>query len=344
LLHVGHVRAIQRASEIAKRLSCELWVAVQDDRSILAEKGLSPSMPLPERIEIIEAISGVDRVVSYKNRDLTGMLRHLSDNGSLYKECSLAVSDEYGTSAYNDPTPHIRTLECCRGLGIEVFRIPRSQGISSSVILARKSVSEFWSKSPTTTLTSFRGNAKKISEETEREIQIICKNLKRGQTVVDLGAGTGRLSRGVADVGCDVIAVEPVDKYYQSLREDHRLTVVKSDAIGYLRSTDDTVFDIVIASGIVSCMDDNELQDLTTGVYRAIANSGLLFLRASVARHGSFSIIRQWSDELCEFYTSHYRTENSLLSFFKGFSVVDKHRLYQNADDTCIEMFVLQKQ
>jgi D-beta-D-heptose 7-phosphate kinase/D-beta-D-heptose 1-phosphate adenosyltransferase len=62
LLHSGHVHVFKEA----KKLGDVLIVGVNDDSSINAIKGASrPIFPLPERMEILEAIQYIDYLVSF---------------------------------------------------------------------------------------------------------------------------------------------------------------------------------------------------------------------------------------------------------------------------------------
>jgi rfaE bifunctional protein nucleotidyltransferase chain/domain len=62
VLHVGHVRLLRDAVRHADLLV----VALNDDASVRAAKGPGrPLMPLPERMEIVAALAGVDFVTSF---------------------------------------------------------------------------------------------------------------------------------------------------------------------------------------------------------------------------------------------------------------------------------------
>src|SRR5947209_7186280 len=72
LLHAGHVRYLQAAAQVANRLV----VAVNDDASVRALKGEGrPVVPAAERAEIVAAISGVDAVVIFPERDVRALVR-----------------------------------------------------------------------------------------------------------------------------------------------------------------------------------------------------------------------------------------------------------------------------
>lgn len=74
LLHVGHVRYLQAA----KKLGDILVVAVNDDASVRRLKGSErPVFPLEERMELVAALADVDRVVSFAEDDVRGVIRVL---------------------------------------------------------------------------------------------------------------------------------------------------------------------------------------------------------------------------------------------------------------------------
>ena len=75
VLHVGHVRLIAEGAALG-----DLFVvALNDDASVTANKGEGrPLVPLPERMEVIAALAGVDFVTSFGEptaHDLLGTLR-----------------------------------------------------------------------------------------------------------------------------------------------------------------------------------------------------------------------------------------------------------------------------
>ena len=74
LLHVGHVRYF----EDARSRGGVLVVALNTDESVRALKGPGrPLMPLAERAELVAALSCVDYVTSFAERDLEATLREL---------------------------------------------------------------------------------------------------------------------------------------------------------------------------------------------------------------------------------------------------------------------------
>ena len=71
LIHVGHVRYLQRSAEEADRLV----VAINDDRSVEALKGPGrPVLPAADRAELVSSLRGVDYVVVFNDADVERLL------------------------------------------------------------------------------------------------------------------------------------------------------------------------------------------------------------------------------------------------------------------------------
>src|ERR1700688_5088552 len=74
LLHVGHVRYLHAA----KGLGGRLIVAINSDESVRALKGEGrPLMPAEERAEILAALSDVDAVIIFPERDVRALVREI---------------------------------------------------------------------------------------------------------------------------------------------------------------------------------------------------------------------------------------------------------------------------
>jgi rfaE bifunctional protein nucleotidyltransferase chain/domain len=74
LLHVGHIRYLHAAKQLGGRLI----VAINSDESVRALKGEGrPLMPAEERAEILSALTDVDAVVIFPERDVRALIREL---------------------------------------------------------------------------------------------------------------------------------------------------------------------------------------------------------------------------------------------------------------------------
>ncbi len=112
LLHVGHVRYLEDARS---RGAC-LVVALNTDASVREVKGPGrPLVPLSERAEVVAALSCVDFVTAFPERDLETTLRllrpHVHAKGTDYTRESVperAVDRELGIeiAICGDPKQH----------------------------------------------------------------------------------------------------------------------------------------------------------------------------------------------------------------------------------------------
>jgi rfaE bifunctional protein nucleotidyltransferase chain/domain len=112
LLHVGHVRYLRAAADLADRLV----VAVNDDASVRALKGAGrPVLGASDRAEIVAAIRGVAYVVVFGGLDVGRLLLLLKPDvhckGTDYAEDSVperALVASYGgrTAIVGDPKRH----------------------------------------------------------------------------------------------------------------------------------------------------------------------------------------------------------------------------------------------
>ena len=74
LLHVGHIRYLHAAKQLGGRLV----VAINSDESVRDLKGdRRPLMPAEERAEILAALSDVDAVVVFPERDVRALIREV---------------------------------------------------------------------------------------------------------------------------------------------------------------------------------------------------------------------------------------------------------------------------
>lgn len=119
LFHIGHLNLIRRAKE-----QCDyLRVGVLSDELVLQFKGILPTIPLSERMEILAAIRYVDEVVA------------IDTNPSRLEEWNKRPFDcFFSGDDYKDHPYWIWEREELRKLGADICYFPYTKERSSSMI------------------------------------------------------------------------------------------------------------------------------------------------------------------------------------------------------------------
>ena len=118
LFHVGHLNILRRAKE-----QCEfLIVGVSTDELVQDYKNKRPVIQHKERIEIIEGIKYVDKVVSQTNRN-----KFLS--WEEWKFDVMFVGDDWkGDSLFNEVENQLNKV------GVDIVYLPYTKGVSSTIV------------------------------------------------------------------------------------------------------------------------------------------------------------------------------------------------------------------
>lgn len=116
MLHIGHILLFKRA----KALGDKLIVAVQDSDYILKYKpGATMINTTEERLFVVHSIKYVDEVVTYKDVD---------------KDIVNIDFDVFVKGPDQNHEGFKRAEEWCKQNGKEVITLPRTDGISSSLL------------------------------------------------------------------------------------------------------------------------------------------------------------------------------------------------------------------
>src|SRR3954468_1883708 len=118
LLHVGHIRYLRAARQLGEKLV----VAVNSDESVRALKGNGrPLMPADERAEILAALSDVDAVVIFPERDVRCLVREIRPD-----------IHAKGTDYTPDSMPERNTVIECGGR-VEIVGDPKDHSTSEII-------------------------------------------------------------------------------------------------------------------------------------------------------------------------------------------------------------------
>ena len=120
MLHIGHILLFKHAKELFPGEECKLIVAVQDGNYIHKYKpGTKMVYSTEERLFMVSSVRWVDEVVTYKDVDVD--IQRISFDVFAKGPDQLHPGFE-------------RAVEWCKHNGKEIVIIPRTEGVSSSML------------------------------------------------------------------------------------------------------------------------------------------------------------------------------------------------------------------
>jgi len=120
MLHIGHILLFKHIKDYFPDQECKLIVAVQDGDSILKYKPETKIVySTEERMFMVSAVRWVDEVVTYNDVDLD--VQHMD-------------FDVFAKGSDQNHAGFQRAIEWCETNGKQVVTIPRTEGISSTML------------------------------------------------------------------------------------------------------------------------------------------------------------------------------------------------------------------
>ena len=120
MLHLGHILLFKHIKELYPGEECRLVVAVQDGDYILKYKpGTNMVYTTEERMYMVSAVRYVDEVVAYKDVDI---------------DIQNIPFDVFAKGPDQNHPGFQRAVDWCRANGKEVVVIPRTEGVSSTML------------------------------------------------------------------------------------------------------------------------------------------------------------------------------------------------------------------
>jgi glycerol-3-phosphate cytidylyltransferase len=116
LFHLGHLRVIENAAALGQTLI----VGVSTDELVASYKGIQPTVPFHERLEIIRAVRGVDLAIPQTSRD------KYEAWGKLGFDVWVVGDDWYGTDEYELYRKKLTDV------GVSCVFLPYTDGVSST--------------------------------------------------------------------------------------------------------------------------------------------------------------------------------------------------------------------
>ena len=127
MFHVGHLNILRRAKDY-----CEfLVVGVSTDDVVFKNKNVFPIISFKDRVEIVQSIKYVDKVIPQTRYDVEGKIEAVKEKKI---DVVFVGSDWFGTEKWNKIEEELNKIGC------DVVYLPHTDGISSTLL--RKRISE----------------------------------------------------------------------------------------------------------------------------------------------------------------------------------------------------------
>lgn len=120
LLHIGHLNIIRKARSYGDRLV----VGVCSDEITKETKESLPAIREAHRAELVASIKYVDETYIYSNLDQSAQLAKFDVN-------VFVIGEEFGSQGIKE---HALALDYCKRNDVEVIRVGRFKGISTTLI------------------------------------------------------------------------------------------------------------------------------------------------------------------------------------------------------------------
>ena len=121
MFHIGHLNILKKAKE-----QCDyLIVGVSIDEVVSINKGKQPIIPFNDRLQIVESIKYVDKVIPQESYCIDDKVKVAVENNI---NVMFVGSDWKGTSKWNEIESKLKERN------IDVIYLPHTDGISSSIL------------------------------------------------------------------------------------------------------------------------------------------------------------------------------------------------------------------
>jgi len=109
----------------------------------------------------------------------------------------------------------------------------------------------------------------------------IDKNRRKEMAILDVGAGKGRITKRLASYAQKVVAVEPFEPFFRTLIRTCRMPNVECfhGTLSQYRKSKPGKFDLIFISGVITYIDDAELDQFCLDIRELSNRHGLILLR-----------------------------------------------------------------
>lgn len=198
--------------------------------------------------------------------------------------------------------------------------------------LNRKLIEEFWSKRSSDSQSRWTN-----IEMLKFEIDFISKIQNQFPApikILDLGSGSGELSRQITRPGDSLVAVDFIENYRRFFDETKNQTFVLGEVTTF---TSDYHFDLVLLFGVSLYLDNTQANKVYRKIGEMLSEKGIAIIKHQVSREKEF-VVDKYSEELATQYSARYPSiqaeKDLLLTIFGGFEVIEYPKCFNRFEDT----------
>ena len=158
--------------------------------------------------------------------------------------------------------------------------------------------------------------------------------LKPGMKVVEIGAGTGRLSLDLAKEGYDVTAVEYTDANFEKLQKNaesfNNVTTIQGDAVN-LHQLEDSTYDVTLLFGPMYHLysEEDQLAALkeASRITKPDGKVFIAFISVYAIMYANY-FYGNWAEGQKEIFTDDYQVRHFKEQVFTGYDVTEFEQLF----------------
>jgi len=165
------------------------------------------------------------------------------------------------------------------------------------------------------------------------DTNLIKKYLKHNSSVLDLGCGSGLISKNIVDLTSNILAVDNNKNFLNRINHSKIITL-ESDILSFETKEK---FDLILIFGLLTFVDETELDTFYSKIEKMLKPNGIIIIKHQCGLKDDV-IIDTFSIQLQANYVAIYRNIQKEISILKQFFDVDLIDIYpdtlNNWEDT----------
>jgi len=155
------------------------------------------------------------------------------------------------------------------------------------------------------------------------DLKLIKNYLKNDYKVLDLGCGTGLISKSIVDNIGHIVAVDFVKDFIERINHE-KITTIHSDLLSFQQNEK---FDVILLFGVFNYFEINDVEIICKKIQKMLKKDGTIIIKHQCGRSKKV-IIDKFSEELNHHYHAVYRELDSEVKNLEKFFHVEIVNIY----------------